>query len=158
MPRSAIDALQRDGGVEVGEGRRRGRVGVVVGRHVDGLHRGDRARLGRGDPLLQLAHLGRQRRLVADGARHAAEERRHFGAGLHEAEDVVDEEQHVAPLVAEVLGHRQAGETDPQAGARRLVHLAEDQHRLVGDARLLHLAPELRCLRGCARPRRQKTE
>ena len=141
-------ALQRDGGVEVGEGRRRGRVGVVVGRHVDGLHRGDRARLGRGDPLLQLAHLGRQRRLVADGARHAAEERRDLGAGLHEAEDVVDEDEDVAALVAEVLGHRQGGETDPQAGARRLVHLTEDEHRLVGDARLLHLAPELGAFAG----------
>ena len=49
----------------------------------------------RGDPLLQLAHLRREGRLVADGARHAAEERRHLGARLDEAEDVVDEEQDV---------------------------------------------------------------
>ena len=86
-------------------------------------------RLGRGDPLLQLAHLGGQRRLVAHGARHAAEQRRDFRARLHEAEDVVDEEQHVAALVAEVLGHRQAGQADAQARARRLVHLAEDHAR-----------------------------
>ena len=101
-------------------------------------------RLGRGDPLLQLAHLGLQRRLVADRRGHAAEQRRDLGARLDEAEDVVDEQQHVlAALLAEVLGHRQAGEGDAQAGARRLVHLAEDEHRLVDDARLLHLEPEV---------------
>jgi F-type H+-transporting ATPase subunit beta len=32
----------------------------------------------------------------------AAEQRRHLGARLREAEDVVDEEQHVLALVAEV--------------------------------------------------------
>ncbi len=49
-----------------------------------------------------------QRRLVADGGRHAAEQRRHFRARLREAEDVVDEEQHVLAFgVAEVLGDRQ---------------------------------------------------
>ena len=114
--------------VEVGERGGRRRVGEVVGGHVDGLHRGDRALVGRGDPLLQVAHLGGQRRLVADGARHAAEERRHLGAGLGEAEDVVDEEQHVLVLdVAEVLGDGEPGEPDAEPRARRLVHLAVDQ-------------------------------
>src|SRR3954453_19716660 len=42
------------GRVEVGEGGGRRRVGVVVGGHVDRLHRGDRPALGRRDPLLQL--------------------------------------------------------------------------------------------------------
>ena len=36
-------ARQHGGRVEVGEGGRRRRVGQVVGRHVDRLHRGDRA-------------------------------------------------------------------------------------------------------------------
>ena len=52
-------------------------------------------------------------------------------------------------LVAEVLGHRQAGERDAQAVARRLVHLAV-HHRdlrvrevLVDDARLDHLVVEV---------------
>ncbi len=117
--------------------------------HVDGLHRGDRAVAGRGDALLQVAHLRLQGRLVAHGRGHAAEERRHLGARLHEAEDVVDEEQHVlAALVAEVLGHRQAGQADPQAGARRLVHLAVDERRLLDDAALLHLEPEVVALAG----------
>ena len=97
----------------------------------------------RRDPLLQLAHLRRQRRLVADGARHAAEQRRHFGARLREAEDVVDEQQHVVALVAEVLRHRQAGQADAQPGARRLVHLAVHERDLVEHLRLLHLEQEV---------------
>ena len=117
----------------MGERVRRRRVGEVVGGHVDRLHRGDRALARRGDPLLELAHLGRERRLVADGARHAAEQRRDLGAGLDEAEDVVDEEEHVLALVAEVLRHRQAGEADAQARARRLVHLAVAERDLVDD-------------------------
>ena len=99
--------------------------------------------LRRRDPLLQLAHLGRERRLVADGARHAAEERRHLRARLDEPEDVVDEEQRVLALVAEVLRHRQAGEADAQARSRRLVHLAVTHRDLVHDARLLHLEHEV---------------
>ena len=120
------------------------RVGEVVGGHVDRLHRRDRALGRRGDALLQLAHLGRERRLVAHGARHAAEQRRDLGARLHEAEDVVDEEQHVlAALVAEVLRHRQAAQADAQARSGRLVHLAVDERRLLDHARLGHLAPEV---------------
>ena len=110
-------AREHRGRVEVGERRRRRRVGEVVGGHVDGLHRGDRALVGRGDALLQLAHLGRQRRLVTDGRRDAAEERRHLGARLGEAEDVVDEEEHVLALfVAEVLGHGERRERDARRG------------------------------------------
>ena len=135
--------------VEVGEGRERRRVGVVVGGHVDRLQRRDRATPGRGDPLLQLAHLVGERRLVTDSRRHAAEQRRHLGAGLHEAEDVVDEQQHVLVLhVAEVLRHRERRERDAQAHARRLVHLAVDERGLLDDARLLHLEPEVGALTG----------
>src|SRR5699024_2468248 len=112
------------GRVQVGEGGRRRRVGVVVGGHVDRLHRGDRVTTGGGDALLQRAHLVGQRRLVTHGGGHAAEQRGDLLAGLGEAEDVVDEEQHVLLLdVTEVLRHRQRGQGDAQAGARRLVHL-----------------------------------
>ncbi len=137
--------------VEVRErGRRRG-VRQVVGRHVDRLDRRDRALLGRGDALLQLAHLGREVGLVSDGRRHAAEQRRDFRARLREAEDVVDEEQHVLALgVAEVLGHGQARQAHAQARAGRLGHLAVDQRalRLLGvarrdDARLRHLVVQV---------------
>ena len=149
-----VDALlgdrprQRGGRVEVGEHRRRRRVGEVVRRHVDGLHRGDRALAGGGDPLLQLTHLGLQRGLVADLRGHAPEQRRDLRARLHEAEDVVDEQQHVLALVAEVLGHGQTRERDAHARAGRLVHLAEDEHRLIENARLLHLQPQVVALAG----------
>ena len=113
------------------ERRGRRRVGQVVGRHVDRLHRGDRALLGRRDPLLQRAHVGGQRRLIAHRRGDAAQQRRHFGARLGEAEDVVDEEQHVlAFLVAEVFRQRQPGQADARARTRRLVHLAVHQRHL----------------------------
>ena len=112
---------------ERGRGRR---VGQVVGRHVDRLHRGDRALGGGGDALLQRAHVGRERRLIAHRRGNAAEQRRHFRARLGEAEDVVDEEQHVLALVAEIFGDGQAGQADAGARARRLVHLAVHQRAL----------------------------
>ena len=94
------------------------------------------------------AHLGLQRRLVADLRGHPPEQRRDLGAGLHEPEDVVDEQQHVLALVAEVFGHRQPRQGDAHAGTRRLVHLAEHEHRLVEHARLLHLQPQVVALAG----------
>src|SRR5262245_23684303 len=125
-----IDALlgdrarQHGGGVEVRKRGRWRRVGEVVGRYVDRLYRGDRALVGGGDALLQGTHVGRQRGLVADRRGNAAEQRRDFRAGLREPEDVVDEEQHVLALVAEIFGNREAGEADTGARPRRLVHLA----------------------------------
>ncbi len=134
-------AVQHRGGVQVGEGGGRRRVGQVVGGHVDGLDRGDRALAGGGDPLLQIAHLGGERRLIAHGRGDPAKQGRHFRARLGEAEDVVDEEQHVLALfVAEVLGLGQTRQGDAGAGARRLVHLAVDQGaaRTLAAAGLVH--------------------
>ena len=137
----AIESRDR---VEMGEGRRRRRVGIVVGGHVDRLHRGDRALLGGGDALLQLADIGAERRLIADRAGHASEQRRDFRVGLHETENVVDEEQHVLALfVAEIFGDRDAGQRHAGARARRLVHLAVDQRGLREHARLLQFAIEI---------------
>jgi peptide chain release factor 1 len=120
-----VDALLGDragelgGGVEVRERGGGRRVGVVVGGHVDRLHRGDRTAARRRDPLLQLAHLVGQRGLVAHRGRHAAEQRGDLGARLGEPEDVVDEEQHVLVLlVAEVLRHRERGERDAACACR----------------------------------------
>ena len=94
-------------------------------------------------------HLGREVGLVAHRRRHAAEQRRHLGARLGEAEDVVDEQEDVAALlVAEVLRHRQAGQADALAGAGRLVHLAEHEGRALDDARLGHLVDEVVALAG----------
>ena len=110
-------------------GRRR--VGQVIGRHVNGLHRRDRALVGRRDAFLQVTHIGRQGRLIAHRRRDTAEQRRHFGAGLREAENVIDEEQHVlAFFVAEIFGQRQTGQADTRTRSGRLVHLAIDQCRL----------------------------
>ena len=143
--------------VEVRERVRRRGVGVVVRRDEDRLDRRDRAGLRRGDALLQLAHLGRERRLVADRARHAAEQRRDLGAGLDEAEDVVDEEQHVLALIAEVLGHRQPREADAQSRSGRLVHLPVAERDLVDHLALLHLEPEVVALaRALADARRRR--
>jgi len=98
----------------------------------------------RRDALLQIAHLRRERRLITHGARHTAEERGHFRTGLREAEDVVDEDEHVRVfLIAEILGDRQTREADAQTRIRRLVHLAVDQRAGVDDARLLHFQIEI---------------
>src|SRR5665647_310569 len=86
---------------------------------------------------------------VAAGAGHAPEESGDLGTRLHETEDVVDEEQHVlAAHLAEVLRHGEAGQADAQTRAWRLVHLAEDERRLVDDPRLLHLEPQVVALAG----------
>jgi peptide chain release factor 1 len=119
--------------------------------HVHGLHGGDGALLRRGDALLEEAHLVGEGRLVTDGRRRAAEERGHLGAGLREAEDVVDEEEHVLVLlVAEIFRHRERGERDAHTGARGLVHLAEHERHLrlrevllVDDAGLGHFVVEV---------------
>ncbi len=148
-------AAEHRGGVQVRErGGRRG-VGQVVGGHVDRLNRGDRALLGRGDAFLEHAHLGGQGRLITHRRRNAAQQRRHFGAGLSETEDVVDEEQHVLALfVAEILGDGEAGEADAGAGAGRLVHLAIDERHLrtfaieLDDAGIDHFLVEVVALAG----------
>ena len=112
MPSSADLTREHRGGIEVRKRRRRRRVGQIVGRHVDGLHRGDGAFFRGSDALLEGAHFGAERRLVTDGRRHTAEERGHFGTCLGETEDVVNEQQHVLSHgVAEILGHGQGRES-----------------------------------------------
>ena len=142
--------------VEMRERRRHARVGVVVSGDVDGLDRRDRALVRRRDPLFQVPELGRERRLVADGGRHAAEKGRHFHAREGVAVDVVDEQEHVlAFFVAEVLGDGETGERDPEANSRRLVHLTVDERRLLDNAGTLSSRARGRCLHACARPRRR---
>ena len=107
-------------------GRGRG-VGQVVGRHIDRLHRGDRALVRGGDALLQRAHVGGEGWLIADRRGDAAQQRGDFRAGLGEAENVVDEEQHILALVAKIFGDGEARQADAGARAGRFVHLAEHQ-------------------------------
>ena len=145
-----IDAQRRDvtaqhrGGVQVGERRVRRGVGDVVCRHVDRLQRGDRAPLRGRDALLELAHLVGQRRLIAHRARHAPEQRGDLRASLGEPEDVVHEQQHVLALhVAEVFGHGEGAQRDPQADAGRLVHLSEHEGSVGEDAGFGHLQEQV---------------
>ncbi len=136
----------------------RRRIGEIVGRNIDRLHRCDRAFGSGGDALLQRAHVGGERRLVAHRRGDAAEQRRHFRAGLREPENVVDEKQHVLALVAEIFGDRQSRQADAGARAGRLIHLAIDQRafrtldrtlvRVLVDPRLDHLVIEVVALAG----------
>ena len=78
----------------------------------------------------KLADFGVEVRLVTHGGRHAAEQRGNFRAGLHEAENVVDEEQHVEMLfVAEIFGDGESGQTDAQTRSGRFGHLSINQER-----------------------------
>ena len=102
----------------MGEGLGDGGIGEVVGRHVDRLDRGDRGALDRGDALLELGDLGRQRRLVADARRQAAEQARDLAARLDEAEDVVDQQQHVLMLRRRGNARRSPAPSCRRASAR----------------------------------------
>ena len=131
--------LEHDGGVEVSEGVGGGGVGEVVRRHIDRLDRGDRAFVGRGDPLLEGGHFLGEGWLVTHGRWGTAKERGNFGSGLRETEDVVDEEKNVlVVLIAEVLGHGECREGDAETRAGRLVHLAvaEGDLRAFGEDRV----------------------
>ncbi len=123
---------------------RRRRVGDIVGGHVHRLHRSDRAALGRGDAFLEVAHFRAERWLVTNGAGHAAQQRGHFRTRLHEAKNVVDEQQYVLAFgIAEILGLGQRRQRHAQARARWLVHLAEHQHGVGNDARLGHFQVQI---------------
>src|SRR5690606_5926030 len=136
--------LQVGRGIQVGEGGRRRRVGIVVRRDVDRLDRGDRTLLRGGDPLLQLTHLRGEGRLVTHGGGHPSQQRGHLGSRLGEAEDVVDEEKDVLTvLIPEVFGHGQTGQSDAEAGPRRFVHLTEDHRRLGDHSGILHFVVQV---------------
>jgi len=80
---------------------------------------------------------------------HTAKKGRYLGTGLHETEDVVDEQQHVLVLhVSEVLGHGESRKRNTETDARGLIHLAVDQSGLVDNAGLLHFDPEVGSLTG----------
>ena len=131
---------QNDLCIQMREGSCRRRVGQVIRRHVNRLYGSDRTLFGRGDALLQSAHLGRQRRLITYGARHTAEQRGNLGTRLRETEDIIDEQQHVLPFhIAEVLRHSKTAQRHAHTRAGRLIHLTVNQRRLVDNAGFLHL-------------------
>ena len=101
------------------KGGGRGRIGKIIGRHVDGLDGRDGSLGGRRDALLQGTKIGGEGWLVPDGGRDAAQKGRHLGARLGEAEDVVDEEERILALdVTEVLGDGESGQSDTGACTR----------------------------------------
>ena len=126
------------------EGVRGRGIGEIVRGHVHGLHRGDRTLRGGSDALLERTHFRSEGGLITHRRRRASKQRGHFGTGLREAEDVIDEEEHILILlVAEVFRHRERGERHAETRAGRLVHLAIDERDLgltkillVDDARL----------------------
>src|SRR5690606_38179504 len=136
-------AGQYQGGVKVGEGGRRGRVGQVIRRYVHRLEGGGGAGLGGRDALPEHAHLLRQGRLVTHRGGHAAEQCRHYGARQGGAVDVLDAHQDVAAFVAEVFRHGQSGEGNPQTVAGGLVHLAVEHGHFVENTGVLHFVVEV---------------
>jgi len=66
-------AAEVGGGVQVRKGGGGGRIGVIVGRDVDGLHGSDGSGFGGGDAFLQFSDFGVEVGLVSDSGRHAAE-------------------------------------------------------------------------------------
>ena len=102
-----------------------------------------------GDALLQGAHLGGQRGLVTNGRGHTAQQCGHLGTGLREAEDVINEQQHVlVGLLTEVLCHGQTGLSNTHTCSWGLVHLTKDQCGLIQNTGLVHLAPKVAALAG----------
>ena len=114
-------AREHDGGREVAEGVDGGGIAEIVGGHVDRLHRGDGRRRRAADALFEIGEFGGEGGLIAEPRGKLPHEPRDLGAGLNEAEDVVDQEQHVlAGIVAEVFRHGQRGVADAEARAGRI--------------------------------------
>jgi peptide chain release factor 1 len=92
--------------------------------------------------------------LVTDGRGNTTEKSGHLGTGLGEAENVVDEEEHILSLcVTEVLSNRKARKSDTSTSSWRLVHLTEDKGDLgvsleVDDRGLLHFVVQIVTLTG----------
>ncbi len=89
------------------------RVAEIVGRNVHGLNGGDRAIARVADAFFQVSELSSKGRLITQSRWELASESRNLRAGLNEAKDVIDEQQHVlARVVAEILSHGQGAVAD----------------------------------------------
>jgi hypothetical protein len=58
-----------------------------------------------------------------NGAGRASKQRRDFGSGLGKPENVVDETARPDSSHREIFGDREAGQSNAQTGAWRLIHL-----------------------------------
>jgi len=88
-------------------------------------------------------------------AQKIQQRRSYLGAGLSEAEDIINEQQDVLSLlVSEVLSYRQTGQSDAGTGARRFIHLTVDKRHFglvtleVNDPGHDHLVVEVVALAG----------
>ena len=148
------------GGVQVSEGGGRGGIGKIISGHEHSLDGGNGSLGGGGNTLLEATHVRGKSGLVTDGGGNTSEKGGHLGTGLGEAEDVVNEEEHIlALLVTEVLGNGETGKGDTGTGTRGLVHLTVHESGLgsvgragllidLDDATLNHLVVEIVTLAG----------
>mmetsp|Transcript_41840 Transcript_41840/g.126881 ORF Transcript_41840/g.126881 Transcript_41840/m.126881 type:complete len:271 (+) Transcript_41840:322-1134(+) len=112
------------GCIQVSEGGGRSRIGKVISRHVDSLHRGNGSLGGRSNTLLEATHVCGKGWLVSYSRRNTAKKGRHLRTSLCEAEDVVNEKEHVlALLITEVLSNGKTSKSNTGAGTWGLVHL-----------------------------------
>ena len=141
--------IEHSGGIEVREGGGGGGIGDIIGRDVDGLDGGNGTLGGGGNTLLEHTKILSEGGLVTDGGGNTAEKGRHLGVSLGEAENVINEEEHILALdITEVLGHGEGGLGNTGTGTRGLVHLTVDQDALglagkVNDLGLHHLEVEI---------------
>jgi hypothetical protein len=98
---------------------------------------------------IHATHVSRECRLITDGGGDTTKQSRHLGTSLGEAENVVDEEQHIlAFLVTEVLGDCEASKSYTSTCTSGLVHLTEDKSYLgvtleVDDTSLNHFMVQI---------------
>ena len=122
----------------------RRRVGQIVCRHINRLNGRYGSGVSVGDPFLQPRQFRAHGRLIAQTRRHLPHQAGYLHAGLDEAENIIDEQQHVAMLVVpEILGHCQRRIAHAEPAPRRLVHLPEHHHHVRQDTRPLHVTVKL---------------
>ena len=137
-------AREHDGCRQMRECMYRRRIREIVCRHIYGLDRGDGAGVGVGNALFQPRKLRPHRGLIAQPRGHLTHQAGYLHASLDKAENIIDEQQHIAVLViAEILGHRQRGVPHAKATARWLVHLSEDHDHVRQNTGILHIAVKL---------------
>jgi hypothetical protein len=115
----------------VSEGGGGGGIGKIIGGHVDGLNGGNGSLGGGGNTLLKPTHIGGEGGLVSDSGGNTSKKGGHFGTGLGETKDVIDEEKNILSLlVTEVLCNGKSGKGDTGTGTWGLVHLSVDESSL----------------------------
>jgi hypothetical protein len=112
----------------MGEGGGRGGIGKIISRDEHSLDGSNGSGSGSGNSFLEGTQISGEGGLVTDSGGDSTEEGRHFGAGLSESEDVINEQKHILVLfVSEVLSDGESGKSDTGSGTWGLVHLSVDE-------------------------------